>query len=184
MLHDAQRAIRTVRARAGEWGLDPKRVAVLGFSAGGHLASTAGTRFDAGDSAASDPVERQGSRPDFVVLCYPVISLKGPTAHRRSLENLLGPAPDAALVESLSNETQVTAETPPTFLWHTNEDAGVVPENSILFYEALRAARVPAELHVFAKGPHGIGMAPGDPAASLWTTLCANWLRAMGFLPR
>jgi dipeptidyl aminopeptidase/acylaminoacyl peptidase len=119
-----------------------------------------------------------------MVLCYPVISLKAPTTHRGSLENLLGQDPDAALVESLSNETQVTAETPPTFLWHTSEDTGVVPENSILFYEALRAAKVPAELHVFAKGPHGIGMAPGDPAASLWPTLCANWLRANGFLKR
>jgi acetyl esterase/lipase len=181
---DAQRALRLVRARAGEWGVDPRRVGILGFSAGGHLASTAGTRFDAGDPAASDPVERQGSRPDFMVLCYPVISLKAPTADRGSVENLLGQDPDVKLVESLSNETRVTAETPPTFLWHTNEDKGVVPENSVLFYEALRAARVPAELHIFAKGPHGIGMAPGDPAASLWPTLCGNWLRAMGFLAR
>jgi acetyl esterase/lipase len=183
-LQDAGRAMRLVRARATEWGVQPSRVGILGFSAGGHLASTAGTHFDAGNPAAADPIDRQGSRPDFLILCYPVITFKEPAAHRGSARQLLGPDPDPALLHSLSNETQVTAQTPPTFLWHTDEDTGVPPENSILFYGALRQAKVPAELHVFAKGPHGIGLAPGDPAASLWTTLCANWLRSMGFLAR
>ena len=181
-LQDAQRAMRLVRARASEWGVDPARVGMLGFSAGGHLTSTAGTHFDGGDAGAEDPVDRQGSRPDFLVLCYAVITLKPPFSHTGSHDNLLGKDQGPALVESLSNETQVTPETPPTFLWHTNEDTGVPAENSLLFYEALRRANVPAELHVFAKGPHGIGMAPADPAASVWPRLCAAWLDAMGFL--
>lgn len=181
-LQDAQRALRLVRARAAEWGVDPARVGMLGFSAGGHLASTAGTHFVLGNTAASDPVERQPSRPDFLVLCYPVITLKPPHAHSGSRQSLLGEDPDPLLMEGLSNETQVTSETPPTFLWHTDEDTGVVPENSILFYEALRRAKVPAELHVFAKGPHGIGMAKGDAAASSWPRLLAAWMEAMGFL--
>jgi len=181
-LQDAQRAVRLVRARASEWGIDPARVGMLGFSAGGHLTSTAGTHFLAGNAAATDPIERHSSRPDFLVLCYPVITLKPPLAHSGSRVNLLGDAADPLQVEGLSNETQVTPETPPTFLWHTNEDTAVVPENSILFYQALRKAKVPAELHVFAKGPHGIGMAPGDPAASAWTRLCAAWMGAMGVL--
>jgi acetyl esterase/lipase len=159
-------------------------VGILGFSAGGHLASTAGTRFDPGDPASTDVVERHSSRPDFLVLAYPVITLSSPSTHVGSRANLLGPDPAPGLVDALSSETQVTPQTPPTFLWHTDEDTGVPPENSILFYEALRRAHVPAELHVFAKGRHGLGLAPGDPAASLWPTLCANWLRAMGFLAR
>ena len=181
---DAQRAIRIVRSRAAEWGIDPRRIGILGFSAGGHLASTAATRFEAGHPGAADPIEREGSRPDFLILCYAVITLKGPFAHSTSREHLLGKSPDAGLVDSLSNETQVNADTPPTFLWHTNEDTTVPPENSILFYEALRKAKVPAELHVFTRGPHGIGLAPSDPAASAWPRLCAAWLEVMGFLSR
>ena len=181
-LQDAQRAVRLVRARAGEWGVDPARVGMLGFSAGGHLTATAGTHFDAGEAGAADPVDRQSSRPDFLVLCYPVITLKAAATHAGSRDSLLGKDPDPALVESLSNETQVTPQTPPTFLWHTNEDTGVPAENSILFYDALRRAKVEAELHIFVKGPHGIGMAPADPAASMWPRLCAAWLDAMGFL--
>jgi acetyl esterase/lipase len=183
-LLDAQRAIRMVRARASEWGVDPRRVGILGFSAGGHLATTAGTRFEPGTAGASDPIDREGSRPDFLVLCYPVITLKGPHAHPGSREHLLGKTPDQGLVESLSNETQVTADTPPAFLWHTTEDTTVTPENSIFFYEALRKAKVPAELHIFTRGPHGIGLAPDDPAASAWPKLCAEWMKAMGFLER
>lgn len=131
-LGDAQRAIRTVRYKAAEYRLLPNRIGIMGFSAGGHLASTAGTHFDAGNTGAADPIERMGSRPDFLVLGYPVISLLPPYVHKGSLRNLLGDQPDPKLVENLSNELQVTAQTPPTFLFHTTEDAGVPVENSVL----------------------------------------------------
>lgn len=183
-LRDAQRAIRIVRARATEWGVDPARVGILGFSAGGHLASTAATHFDEGQPDAVDPIERKGSRPDFLVLGYPVISLIHPSVHKGSRDNLLGKDPDPKLLESLSNETQVTARTPPTFIFHTNEDTAVPAEHALLFYEALRKANVPAEMHIFAKGPHGVGLAPKDPALSLWPRLCAAWMDTMGFLSR
>jgi acetyl esterase/lipase/ketosteroid isomerase-like protein len=181
-LQDAQRAIRMVRSRAAEWRIDPKRVGILGFSAGGHLASTAATHFDDGRPEAIDPVERQGSRPDFAVLCYPVISLVDPVAHAGSRRYLLGDPADPALVELLSNERQVTARTPPTFLWHTADDAGVPVENSILFFEALHKAGVPAALHVFPHGRHGLGLAPGDPVVGQWPALCARWMEGLGLL--
>jgi acetyl esterase/lipase len=183
-LQDVQRAIRTVRARASEWGIDAARVGVLGFSAGGHLASTAGTHFDPGEAGAADSIDRMSSRPDFMVLAYPVITFEGPFVHRNSLKNLLGENPDPELVEHFSNEKQVTERTPPTFLFHTDEDAGVPPENSIAFYEALRKAKVPAELHVFRHGEHGVGLGASGQPASAWPALCAAWLRAMGFLGR
>jgi acetyl esterase/lipase len=183
-LQDVLRAIRTVRARAADWAVDPARVGVLGFSAGGHLASSAGTHFDAGNADAADPVDRVGSRPDFMILAYPVITFEPPYAHIASRTNLLGPDADPKLVLSFCNEKQVTARTPPTFLFHTDEDTGVPPENSILFYRALRTAMVPAELHVFTQGGHGLGLgAPGRPL-SAWPGLAATWLRAMGFLGR
>jgi acetyl esterase/lipase len=181
-LHDAQRAIRMVRSRAKEWGVDPNRIGILGFSAGGHLASTAATHFDDGRPDAADPVEREGSRPDFAVLCYAVISLVDPVAHAGSRRSLLGDPADPALVDLLSNERQETARTPPTFLWHTADDAGVPVENSLLFFEALRKAGVPAELHVFPHGRHGLGLAPGDPAVSQWPRLCAVWMEGLGLL--
>lgn len=189
MLQDAQRAIRTVRARAGEWGLDPERVAILGFSAGGHLASTAGTHFDAGRPDADDPVERQSSRPDLMILAYPVISLQAPYSHGGSRRNLLGDNPPAELEEDLSNETQVTSDTPPTFLVHTNGDTGVPAENSIAFALALRRAKVPVELHLFETGPHGLGLGSGSPTSRItpnaafgaWPGLCATWLELHGF---
>lgn len=183
-LQDAQRAIRIVRARAREWSVDPARVGILGFSAGGHLASTASTRFDDGRPDARDPVERQGSRPDFAVLLYPVISLDGPSAHSGSRRNLLGETPDPALLELLSNERQVTARTPPTFLFHTADDPTVPVQNSLLYFEALRTAGVPAELHVFAHGRHGVGLALDDPALSAWPRLCASWLSGRAVLRR
>jgi acetyl esterase/lipase len=183
-LQDAQRAIRMVRSRAKEWGVDPARIGILGFSAGGHLASTAATHFDDGQPGASDPVEREGSRPDFAVLCYPVISLYDPPAHSGSRRHLLGEPADPALVELLSSERQVTARTPPTFLWSTADDTAVPVENSILFFQALRKAGVPAALHVFPHGRHGLGLAPGDPVVSQWPGLCARWMEGMGLLRR
>jgi acetyl esterase/lipase len=153
----------------------------MGFSAGGHLASTAGTHFDTGDANAPDPIDRLSSRPDFLVLCYPVISF-GEFAHRGSRSNLLGENPDPKLVESLSNETQVTARTPPTFLFHTTTDATVPVENSVMFYAALRKASVPAELHIYERGPHGVGLAQTDEALSTWPARLADWLRVRGLL--
>ena len=181
-LGDAQRAIRTVRAKAAEFRVLPDRIGIMGFSAGGHLASTAGTHFDTGNPAAPDPIDRVGSRPDFLVLCYPVISFTTPYTHRGSLRNLLGDQPDAKLVESLSNELQVTAQTPPTFLFHTNADTGVPAENSALFYMALRKAGVPAEMHIYERGPHGVGLAQTDEALSTWPARLADWLRMRGLL--
>jgi acetyl esterase/lipase len=179
---DAQRAIRILRARATEYGVSADRVGIMGFSAGGHLASTAGTHFDSGNPSDRDPIQRAGSRPDFLILGYPVISLTTPYTHQGSLHNLLGDNPDPKLMESLSNELQVTAQTPPTFLFHTTEDKTVPVENSVLFYLALRKAGVPAEMHIFERGPHGVGLALRDPALGMWPSLLANWLRERGLL--
>jgi acetyl esterase/lipase len=181
-LQDVQRALRTVRARAKAYHLAPNKVGVWCFSAGGHLASTAATHFDDGKADADDPVERVGCRPDFAILCYPVITLKPPYYHKGSRDNLLGKSPDARLLDSLCNETQVTARTPPTFLFHTNADTGVPPENSVLFYMALRKAKVPAEMHVYEKGRHGVGLAPRDPVLSSWSKRLADWLKERGLL--
>ncbi len=181
-LQDAGRAIRTVRARAGEWRLERDRIGIMGFSAGGHLASTAGTHFDVGNSSADDPVERVSSRPDFLILCYPVITFTEPTMHRGSRRNLIGENPDPELIESLSNEKQVTPQTPPTFLFHTDADKGVPPENSLLFYIALRKAGVPAEMHIYQPGPHGVGLAPADPILGSWPERCADWMRLHGWV--
>jgi acetyl esterase/lipase len=181
-LQDAQRAVRTVRSRAAEWKIDPAKIGIMGFSAGGHLASTAGTHFDKGDPGADDPIQRVSCRPDFMILCYAVIAFDEPYTHRGSQWNLIGKDAPADLVRSLSNEKQVTKETPPTFLFHTDEDSGVPPENSIQFYLALRKAGVPAELHVFRKGQHGVGLASGMPGTSAWPKCCEEWLRGMGMV--
>jgi acetyl esterase/lipase len=181
-LGDAQRAIRLVRSRASEWRLDAARIGILGFSAGGHLAMTAGTHFDAGNSSAADAIDRVSSRPDFVVLGYPVISMVEPWTHQGSKNNLLGNNPDPALARSLSGEQTVTRDTPPTFLFHTNADMTVPPENSVHYYLALRKSGVPAEMHIFEKGPHGVGLANEDPALSEWSKLLANWLRGRGIM--
>lgn len=178
MLNDAARAVRLVRARAEEWKIDPKRVGVIGSSAGGHLVSTLITHFDSGKTEANDPVERESSRPDLAILCYPVITLTGKNTHLGSKKNLLGEDPDPELVKNLSNETQVTSNTPPCFVWHTWEDKGVKVENSLEFAAALRRAGVPFDLHVFQNGPHGIGTANNHP----WTRDCIYWLRAHGFV--
>jgi acetyl esterase/lipase len=183
-LGDAQRAIRTVRARAAEFNVIPDRIGMMGFSAGGHLTSTAGTHFDAGRPDSPDPVERVSSRPDFMILGYPVISFDPAVAHAGSVRMLLGENPDPKLIETLSNDLQVTAQTPPTFIFHTTNDNGVPVENSVRFYLALRKAKVPVEMHLFENGPHGVGMALSDPALSAWPTLLMNWLRARGLLTR
>jgi len=182
-LMDAQRAIRTVRSRAAEWKVDPSRIGIWGFSAGGHLASTAATHFDDGKADAEDPVERAGCRPDFAILVYPVIVLGKPYTHKGSQRNLLGERwEDPQLVEELSNERRVTERTPPVFLLHTTTDTAVPPENSIDFYLACRKAKVPVELHIFEKGPHGFGLAPKDPVLSAWPERLAAWMRARGIL--
>ena len=181
-INDAQRAIRTVRARAADWNVDPERIGIIGFSAGGHLASTAATHFDAGKPDADDPIERAGCRPDFAILGYPVISFTAPCTHRGSRRRLLGDKPDPKLAANLSNETQVTPRTPPTFLFHTDNDKIVSAKNSVLFYLALRKAGVPAEMHIYERGRHGVGLAPDDPILSTWPKRCAAWLGVRGIL--
>jgi acetyl esterase/lipase len=183
-LGDAQRALRLVRTRAQEYGVAAGRIGLMGFSAGGHLAATAGTRFDAGNASAADPIDRASSRPDFLILGYPVITFEAGVTHAGSVRNLLGDNPDPKLIELMSNELHVTPQTPPTFLFHTNADTGVVPENSIRFYMALRKAKVPAEMHIFENGPHGVGLALGDPSLNAWPVLLTNWLRGRGLLTR
>jgi acetyl esterase/lipase len=183
-LGDAQRAIRLVRARAADYGLKPDRIGMLGFSAGGHLTSTAETHFDNGNPSAADPIDRVSSRPNFAVLCYAVVSMTAPYSHRGSAQALLGDTPDPKLLEDLSNESRVTPQTPPTFIFSTSEDATVPSENSVAFYLALHKARVPAELHIFQKGPHGVGLDLGDPALGEWPTLLVHWLRGLGLLEK
>jgi acetyl esterase/lipase len=181
---DVQRALRLVRSKAAEWKHDPAKVGVMGFSAGGHLASTAATHFDAGKNDAADPVDRVSCRPDFAILCYPVISFTTDYVHAGSRKNLLGENPDPELMKLMSNELQVTPETPPTFLFHTGEDTGVPPENSVLFYLALRKAKVPAEMHIYEPGKHGVGLAASDPTLSNWPDRLSGWLKTRGMLPK
>lgn len=179
-MHDAQRAIRTVRHHAARWQLKPDRIGVLGFSAGGHLASTTGTHFDRGIKDAEDPIDRASCRPDFMVLCYPVISFTAPYTHRGSRANLIGKNFDPELAKLLSNELQVTEDTPPTFLMHAGGDRAVPPANSIAFYQALRKEGVAAELHLYAHGGHGFGLGkPGEPHAE-WPKACERWMARQG----
>ena len=187
MLGDVSRAIRLVRSRAGEWKLDAKRVGVMGSSAGGHLASTAVTHFDAGQADAADSVERQSSRPDFGVLCYAVISMEDGVTHGGSKANLLGKDPDPKLVELLSNEKQVTKDTPPCFVWSTQEDKAVPVTNSLRFVAALQQNGVAYDFHVFQKGSHGIGLSEGKNGAAAgdihpWGKDLLFWMRQNGWL--
>jgi acetyl esterase/lipase len=176
---DVQRAIRMVRARAKDWAVDPKRIGVWGFSAGGHLASAAATHFDSGDPEATDPIGRASCRPDFAILAYPVISMKEGVTHGGSRRNLLGDKPDPAKVEFYSNELQVKKDTPPTFLFHTAEDKAVLLKNSELFYAALKEAGVEGcKLYVEEKGPHGIGL--GQKLNSKWPTELEAWMKERG----
>ncbi len=183
MLNDAARAVRWVRAHANDYKIDTKRVGIMGSSAGGHLASTLMTHFDFGDTNSTDMVERQSSRPDLGILCYAVISL-GEFAHQGSKENLLGKNPPPDLVKLLSNELQVTTNTPTCFLWTTFEDKTVPMENTMLFAEALRKNHVPFDLHVYQKGGHGMGLGdkkePSTPHHP-WAADCLFWLKQHGF---
>jgi len=179
-LGDAQRAIRLVRYHADKWNIDPNRVGILGFSAGGHLASTAGTHFDLGNNESEDPIENMSCRPDVMVLCYPVITMRNHT-HGESKLNLLGESPDPELINLLSNETQITENTPPAFIWHTADDASVDVENSLLFTVGLSRNKVPFDLHVFESGRHGLGLAEDHLEAKAWPSLCEAWLRKRGF---
>jgi acetyl esterase/lipase len=183
-MQDGQRAIRTVRSRAAEWGVDTNRIGVMGFSAGGHLASTLGTHFDAGDTKDADPIDRASSRPDFLILCYPVITLTADYMHKGSRDNLLGKNPTPQLVREMSNEFQATKETPPTFIFQTDEDTTVPAENALSFYAALRKAKVPAELHIYQVGGHGLGLAAGVPGTHDWPERLNEWFKMRGLLKR
>ena len=180
-LRDAQQALKMIRAKAGEWGVDSNRVGVMGFSAGGHLASTVGTHFKE-DIATELAIEGQSVRPDFMVLVYPVVTLRDPFTHKGSRSNLLGPNPDESRVNAFSNELRVSAETPPTFIVHAMDDDVVPIENSLQLVDALRAQNVPAELHAFETGGHGFGLGSEGTPAAAWPELCLNWLRRSGFL--
>jgi len=183
MLNDVSRAVRLVRARAGEWRVDPKRVGLMGSSAGGHLASTLLTHFDAGKPDIDNPIERQSSRPDLGILCYPVITL-GEFTHQGSKNNLLGKDPSPELVTLLSSELQVTKDTPPCFIFHTYEDTAVPVENSLAFASALRKAGVPFDLHIYQKGRHGIGLNDKPPFEHPhpWANDCLFWLKEQKFV--
>jgi acetyl esterase/lipase len=174
---DAQRAIRMVRAKASEWRIDSGRIGIMGFSAGGHLAMSASTIFDTGNAQAPDAIDRVASRPDFTVLGYPVISMTAAWTHQGSKRNLLGDPADPELAKKLSGELAVTKDTPPTFIFQTNQDTAVPAENAVHYFLALRQADVPAEMHVFERGVHGVGLANNDPALAPWSSLLANWLR-------
>ena len=183
-LRDAQRAIRTVRSRAGEWGIDAERIGVLGFSAGGHLAATAGTQFEWEDPLEEEKWSEISARPDFLVLAYPVISMSEPYMHRGSRNNLLGKDASEQEAVAMSHEKNVTSDTPPTFLFHTTSDAAVPPENSIYLYVALKEAGVPVEMHIYEEGRHGVGLAQDNPALASWPGMCEAWMRARGLLDR
>jgi acetyl esterase/lipase len=184
---DVSRGMRLLRHRAGELRLDPHRLAVMGFSAGGHLASTLSTQFDAGNAAAPDPIDREPSRPDASVLCYPVITMSEPFMHAGSRNNLLGKPSEPMTAEQqdlgrqMSSERRVTEKTPPTFVFHTVDDAAVPIENALVYLDALRKAKVSFEAHLYETGRHGVGLASDDPRLSTWGPLLVSWLRSKGW---
>jgi acetyl esterase/lipase len=180
-MNDAKRAMRLIRAHASDYNIDPNRIGIWGFSAGGHLAATVSTHSDGGDFESKDPYDRYASRPDFAILAYPVITF-GEYAHKGSLRNLLGDSPDPKLVEDLSNEKRVSQQTPPTFLFHTSDDPVVPVENSLLYYQSCRKAGIPVEMHIYEHGPHGVGLALYDPVLATWTVRLDAWLRVHGWL--
>lgn len=179
---DARRALRMVRAHAKEWGITPEKVGIAGSSAGGHLASTVGTRFDTGNMEAAEVIDRQSSRPDFMLLLYPVITFKEEFGHMGSRKNLIGETNDWKMISLYSNELHVTPETPPTFLVLADDDKAVVPRNSVEFYSALKVNGVPAEMHIFQQGGHGFGMRKNNLPADRWPELFMDWLKAVKFL--
>ncbi|BDI28513.1 hypothetical protein CCAX7_005640 [Capsulimonas corticalis] len=184
-LGDASRAIRTIRAKAADWKIDPHRVGVMGSSAGGHLASSLATHFDAGDPKAADPIERESSRPDLGVLCYAVITMAKPFTHEGSRDNLLGANASAAAIARMSSEQQVTAQTPPCFVWATQEDNVVPVENSLMFAQALQKNHVPFDLHIYQHGGHGVGLGDDTPPFTHvhpWTADLLYWLGGQGFM--
>ncbi len=186
-LLDAQRAIRLVRAKAKDYDIDPKRVGIMGFSAGGHLASTAATHFNTG-GLKDDDVEKESCRPDFAILAYPVITLEAGVTHGGTRKNLLGDKPDDKMVDLYSNEKQVTKDTPPTFLFHTSADTAVVPENAVRFYLACKKADVPVEMHIYEKGRHGVGLGRdpkwtgGEKSVAMWPDRLTDWMTARQLL--
>jgi acetyl esterase/lipase len=177
MINDAQRAMRILRAGAERWGIKTDGIAVLGFSAGGHLASSLATLHDRFTSEDDDLARRVSARPDAAVLCYPVIDMQGPFTHRGSRDNLLGPGADASAGELMSTHLRVSPTTPPTFLWHTSDDAGVPMENSLLFAMACRKMGVPVEVHSYESGRHGLGLSADAPDVAPWTDTCVRFLK-------
>lgn len=171
-LNDVSQAMRITRARAGEWGIDPQRVGVLGFSAGGHLAATLSTHYE------------KDTRPDLSILLYPVITLGHPSTHTGSRNTLLPDPQDQKMVDLLSNEKHVTSDTPPAFIFHTYEDQAVPVANAMVYADALNRAKVPFEMHIYTQGSHGVGLATNNPILATWTTLCANWLSTRNFARR
>jgi acetyl esterase/lipase len=175
-LMDAQRAMRLVRYNAVKWNTDPTKIGIMGFSAGGHLASTLGTHFDYGNKSAVDSVEKQSCRPDFMILVYPVITMSELSTHRGSKRALLGENPDNMLVQYYSNELQVKEDTPPAFLVHANDDSTVPVENSLLMFNALREKKIPVELHILSEGEHGFGLGLDNDHVASWTNSVRLWL--------
>ncbi|MGC9342315.1 MAG: alpha/beta hydrolase [Bacteroidales bacterium] len=178
-LMDAQRAMRLVRYNAEKWNIDPGKIGIMGFSAGGHLASTLSTHFDYGNPDAIDPVERLSCRPDFSMLIYPVISFTENFQHSGSHKALLGENSDPELSKYYSNELQVTEDTPPAILIHSSDDKSVPVDNSIVYYKALLNNGINAEMHIYPYGGHGYGLAVGEGYLSTWPERCYDWLKSL-----
>jgi acetyl esterase/lipase len=183
-LRDALRAVRILRSRAAEFSLKPDRIGMLGGSAGGHLTASAGTLFDAPEGRTGTELDKISGRPDFLILIFPVITMQEPYGHATSVHALIGTKPTDEMKHHLSVDEQVTKDTPPTFLVHSTADTTVPVENSLLFFTAMRRAKVPIEMHLYPKGPHGSGMDPKLGPTSEWPKHCESWMRFNGWLPQ